>query len=55
MVRELGRPVAVDEVRPAARAALAEVFDVAFEDLPAEDAPGLWAQPIHARLAAAPS
>jgi lipoyl(octanoyl) transferase len=31
MARELGRPLAVDEVRPAAAAALEEVFDLAFE------------------------
>ena len=36
MARELGRPLTVDEVRPAAAAALAEVFDLAFEELPAE-------------------
>ena len=34
MARELGRPVTVDEVRPAAAAALEEVFDLAFEDVP---------------------
>ena len=32
MDRELGRPVSVDEVRPAAAAAFAEVFDVVFAD-----------------------
>jgi len=31
MAAELGRPVTVDEVRPAAAAALAEVFDLSFE------------------------
>jgi lipoyl(octanoyl) transferase len=36
MARELGRPVAVDEVRPHALAALAEVFDLEFEELPKE-------------------
>jgi lipoyl(octanoyl) transferase len=36
IARELGRPVSVDEVRPHAAAALAEVFDLAFEELPAE-------------------
>jgi lipoyl(octanoyl) transferase len=50
--RELGRPVAVDEVRPHAAAALGEVFDLALEELPAEDGAGLWAQPVHAKLAA---
>ena len=45
------RPVAVDDVRPAATKAIADVFDLAFEVVPGEDA-GLWAQPIHASLAA---
>ena len=52
MARELGRPVSVDEVRPAAAAALEDVFQLAFEGLPADDGPGLWAQPTHAKLAA---
>jgi lipoyl(octanoyl) transferase len=51
IARELGRPVAVDGVRPAAREALAEVFDLVFEELPGDD-PGLWPQPLHAQLAA---
>jgi lipoyl(octanoyl) transferase len=51
MARELGRPVTVDDVRPAAVAALAEVFGLVFEELSADEA-GLWAQPIHASLAA---
>ncbi|MEX1357208.1 MAG: lipoyl(octanoyl) transferase LipB [Gaiellaceae bacterium] len=51
MARELGRPVTVDEVRPAAAAALEEVFGLAFEDVPADDGPGLWPQPRHAQLA----
>ena len=46
--RELGRPVSVDEVRPHAAAALEEVFGLAFEEFPAEEAHGLWAQPVHA-------
>ncbi len=33
MARELGRPVAVDDVRPAAAAALEEVFDLVFDEL----------------------
>ncbi len=53
IARELGRPVAVDEVRPQAAAALAEIFDLELEELPAEDGPGLWAQPVHAKLGAA--
>jgi lipoyl(octanoyl) transferase len=52
MARELGRSVSVDEVRPAAVAALAEVYELAFEELPAEDGAGLWGQPVHERLAA---
>ena len=51
MARELGRPVAVDEVRPAARDAFAEVFDLSLDELPRGD-PGLWAQPLHTALAA---
>ena len=52
IARELGRPVAVDEVRPIAAAALAEVFDLELEELPADDGPGLWPQPVHSRLGA---
>ena len=52
MARELGRPVSVDEVRPAAAAALEDVFNLAFEELPADEGAGLWAQPTHAKLAA---
>ena len=51
MARELGRPVTVDEVRPAAAAALAEVFGLELEELPGEDEAGLWAQTTHAKLA----
>ena len=47
---ELGRGVTVDEVRPAARDAIAEVFDLTLEELPGHE-PGLWPQPSHARLA----
>jgi lipoyl(octanoyl) transferase len=53
MARELGRPLAVADVEPAAVAALAEVFDLVFDELPVEDGPGLWAQPVHAKLARA--
>jgi lipoyl(octanoyl) transferase len=52
IARELGRAVAVDEVRPVAAAALAEVFDLELEELPPEDGTGLWPQPLHARLGA---
>jgi lipoate-protein ligase B len=51
MSAELGRPLGVDDVRPAAAAALEDVFGVAFEELPAEDGVGLWKQDVHARLA----
>ena len=51
IARELDRPVTVEEVRPHARDALAEVFDLSFEELPAEDGYGLWSQPIHGNLA----
>ena len=45
IARELGRPVAVDEVRSAAASAVEEVFGLAFEEVPAEDGHGLWSQP----------
>lgn len=53
MTRELGRPVTVDEVRPAAVAALEDVFDLAFEELPAGDGAALWPQPRHEKMGAA--
>jgi lipoyl(octanoyl) transferase len=52
MARELDRPVSVDDVRPAAAAALEHVFQITFEELPADEGLGLWAQPTHAKLAA---
>jgi lipoyl(octanoyl) transferase len=52
MAAELGRPVRVEEVRPAAIAAIGEVFDLTFEALPDEDLAGLSAQPVHEKLAA---
>jgi lipoyl(octanoyl) transferase len=52
MARELERGVTVEEVRPAAAAAIADVFDLELEELPADEGMGLWAQPIHAQLAA---
>ena len=51
MACELDRPIAVEEVRPVATAAIAEVFELDFEELPAEDGAGLWPQKIHASLA----
>jgi lipoyl(octanoyl) transferase len=52
MASELGRPVTVEDVRPAAVEAIAEVFELQFEALPADDGAGLWSQSIHASLAA---
>ena len=52
LARELGRPISVDEVRSAAAAALADVFQLTFDELPADEGAGLWAQPTHAKLAA---
>jgi lipoyl(octanoyl) transferase len=51
IARELGRPVTVGEVRPVAHDALAAVFDLQLEPLPADDEHGLWEQPVHAQLA----
>ena len=52
MARELERALTVEDVRPAAIAAVAEVFELELEELPADGGPGLWPQPIHASLAA---
>jgi lipoyl(octanoyl) transferase len=52
IARELERPVSVDDVRPAAIAAIAAVFELELEELPADDGTGLWQQSIHASLAA---
>jgi len=52
MARELGRPITVEEVRTSAIAAIAELFDLELEELPADEGAGLWSQPIHASLAA---
>jgi len=49
---EAGRPIAVDEVRAPAAAALADVFSLTFDELPADEGAGLWNQPLHAQLAA---
>jgi lipoyl(octanoyl) transferase len=53
--QELGRPIEVDEVRPHAAETFAEVFDLVFEELPAEQGAGLWPQPIHEQLTAKPT
>jgi lipoyl(octanoyl) transferase len=50
MARELERAVSVEDVRPAAIAAIAEVFDLALDEIPADDGAGLWPQRIHASL-----
>jgi lipoyl(octanoyl) transferase len=50
--REAGREVSVDEVRPHAAAAIADVFGLELDELPAEDGAGLWPQPLHGELAA---
>jgi lipoyl(octanoyl) transferase len=55
IARELGRPVAVEEVRPHAASALEKVFGLEFEQLPAEEGAGLWPQPIHQKVSAKPT
>jgi lipoyl(octanoyl) transferase len=50
MAAELGRPLAVDEVRPAAAAAVTEVFGLALEALPVDEAAGFRPRPVHAGL-----
>jgi lipoyl(octanoyl) transferase len=52
IARELGRSVAVEQVRPHAVAALQDVFELELEELPAEEGAGLWPQPVHAELTA---
>jgi lipoyl(octanoyl) transferase len=52
IARETGREVTVDEVRPFAAAAIAAVFGLELEELPADDGTGLWPQPVHGELAA---
>jgi lipoate-protein ligase B len=51
MAQELGRPIGVEDVRPAAIAAIADVFELQLDELPG-DGVGLWPQSIHASLAA---
>jgi len=51
IARKLGRETSVDEVRPRAAEAFADVFGITFEELPGDE-PGLWAQPLHHQLAA---
>ena len=52
VAREVGWPVGVEEVRPLAHAALADVFELELDPLPADDGHGLWDQTVHAQLAA---
>jgi lipoyl(octanoyl) transferase len=49
IARELGRPVAVDDVRPHALAALAEVFELDLEELPQDAVDDLWPQRLQDR------
>jgi len=51
IARELDRPTTVDEARPHAAAAIAEVFGLELEQLPADEGTALWAQPVHGELA----
>ena len=55
IAREVGRSVTVDEVRPHAAAALADVFGLELEELPIDDGAGLWPQPLHSGLEARPA
>jgi len=48
IARELARPVAVNEVRPHALSAFAEVFELDFEELPEAALADLQAEPQHA-------
>jgi lipoyl(octanoyl) transferase len=52
VARELGRTVTVDDTRGPALEALAEVFELELEELPADAGHGLWPQPVHSQLAA---
>jgi lipoyl(octanoyl) transferase len=52
IARELDHPVTVADVRPAARDAIADVFGLELEPLPADEGAGLWPQPVHGQLAA---
>jgi lipoyl(octanoyl) transferase len=54
MARELGGTLAVDDVRPAAAAAIADVFGLQLDELPAEEGLGLWPQPVHGKIGSKP-
>jgi lipoyl(octanoyl) transferase len=51
VARELARPVAVEEVRPHALDALAEIFDLDFDELPNDVVGDLEPQPVSERPA----
>jgi lipoyl(octanoyl) transferase len=53
MARELDRPVPVDEVRPAAAAALERIFGIELGELPSDAVADLGVEPASARLAGA--
>jgi lipoyl(octanoyl) transferase len=53
IARELERPVTLAEIRPLAHEAIADVFELQLEPLPAEDGHGLWPQSVHQQLASA--
>jgi lipoyl(octanoyl) transferase len=52
MSRELCAPLSVEEVRSAAAEAIADVFGLELEEIPADEGAGLWPQRIHESLAA---
>jgi len=51
IARELARDVSVDEVRTLAHGALADVFGLQLDPLPADGEHGLWPQNVHQQLA----
>jgi lipoate-protein ligase B len=53
MAAELGRRLTVDDVRPVAADAIAEVFGLELDPVPAGEGTGLWPQPVHERLSSA--
>ncbi|HEY2543308.1 MAG TPA: hypothetical protein VGH92_09680, partial [Gaiellaceae bacterium] len=52
IAREARSEVTVADVRPHAAAAIADVFGLELEELPADGGAGLWPQPVHAGLSA---
>ena len=55
IAEELGRSISVDELRPHATVGFEDVFDLSFEELPADEGAGLWPQPLHERLTGKPT